>query len=425
MDEKMRLQRKLIPFNIVVMVLSLVAALSILFAPLLVIDVGAITAEISKMQESGDTDESQSSSSGGLNYISTIADCLQDTKISLSTLSIAKAAFAKEPAQMVTDAVAGELKKSEDKIVATVAVEMLPQLIQDSDLDLDLDVENIDVESVLNKFNDVFAATNDEDSNKAIADLVDEIQKQAVTTEGEKLIPDDIKEDIQEVIKEYYDQAKELLGEEELTMESFICVTISNLMNGGFGEKEPEGNMQAAQPTGKHLNAADMSDGNSGSNPETSEDNPKIYTNYKDLIGGLLENSGSEEQNPIDSINETVNQIKPYLQYVFYAMIAFAAIWLILFIFAFVRLFLQNKRFTMWYVKIFGFIPCLLFGVIPLLSGMIVNMLIADVAMKTSFAAIIGAISSLTWISGACYIALWLISIFWAFPIKHKIRKLS
>ena len=36
-----------------------------------------------------------------------------------------------------------------------------------------------------------------------------------------------------------------------------------------------------------------------------------------------------------------------------------------------------------------------------------------------------GMISSLSWISGACYVVLWLISICWAFPIKRKIRRLK
>lgn len=40
------------------------------------------------------------------------------------------------------------------------------------------------------------------------------------------------------------------------------------------------------------------------------------------------------------------------------------------------------------------------------------------------YAGIFAAFSSYTWISGGCYLLLWLLSICWAFPIKHKIRKL-
>lgn len=430
MDEKTRLQRKLIPVNIVVMILSLVAAISILVAPLLVINVGDIAAEIANMQESGDS-ESQDDSTSGLNFINTIAYCLKDTKLSISTITLANLAFSdsEKTAQMVTDVVADELKKSQDQIVATVAVEMLPTLIESGELDVDIDVENINVDSVLEKFNGILNSADEAQSEQAISDLVDEIQRQAVSTTGEKIIPDEYKDEIKDVIKDYYQQAKEVVGD-ELTMESFICVTISNIMNasgGGSGDDGTEGNLVVAQPAQKHLYIAETDTVPNGSedntSPENSENQPKIYTNYSDLIGGLLESSGGEGQggNPMDSLSETLNQSKPYMQYAAYAMFGFAGIWMILFVFALVHLFLKNKRFTMWYVKLFGFFPCLIFGCLPLIGGAVLSKIAADAAINLG--AIIGAIYSLTWISGACYIALWLVSIFWAFPIKHKIRK--
>ena len=55
MNEIGRLQKKLIPVNIVVMVLSLVAALSILFAPILTVNVGKITGEIVSAMDSAAT----------------------------------------------------------------------------------------------------------------------------------------------------------------------------------------------------------------------------------------------------------------------------------------------------------------------------------------------------------------------------------
>ena len=54
---------------------------------------------------------------------------------------------------------------------------------------------------------------------------------------------------------------------------------------------------------------------------------------------------------------------------------------------------------------------------------MTAGLLFADAPLN--IAAIIGAISSLTWISGACYLALWIVSVFWAFPIKRRIRDIS
>lgn len=418
MEEVKRLQHKLIPVNIVVMIIALVAALSILFAPLLKIDVGVVTAEIAKLQES-DKNEDSEENVGSIDYMSTIADCLKDMKLSVSTLSLAKTAFSEEPAQQLTGIVANELKKSEDKIIVSVAVEMLPQLIEDIDVDVDIDVENIDVESVLGKFDGLLNAENEEQSDQAIADLVEEIQRQAVSTEGVALIPDEAKSEMQNIIKDYYEQAKEILADQELTMESFICVTISKIMNDFNIDNPGEG----AKET-KISYIADVEP----SAPETTSPesgNDGIYTTYEDLINGMLSANGSEQENAMAKLNETIDNYKPAMQIAVYAMFGFAAVWLILFIFALLHLFAKNKRFTMWYVKLFGFYPCLIFGLAPMLSGIIVKTLITDVAVKSSVTAILGAISSLTWISGACYVLLWLVSIFWAHPIKKKIRALK
>ena len=71
----------------------------------------------------------------------------------------------------------------------------------------------------------------------------------------------------------------------------------------------------------------------------------------------------------------------------------------------------------MWYVKLFGFQPCLIFGIVPLVATRFIP--------NATVAAAIGAISTLAWVSGACYLLLWFVSIVWAFPIKHRIRKLN
>ena len=127
-----------------------------------------------------------------------------------------------------------------------------------------------------------------------------------------------------------------------------------------------------------------------------------------------LQESGEITQ----TLDDTIAQVEPILKIVAIALLFFTAVWLILFLFAFLHLFAKNKRFTMWYVKLFGFLPCLIFGVAPLVAGAIVP----GMEGGAEIAGILGMISTMTWISGACYILLWIISIFWAFPIKRKIR---
>lgn len=157
-----------------------------------------------------------------------------------------------------------------------------------------------------------------------------------------------------------------------------------------------------------------------------------VVTTYADLYKGLLDGSvqmpGNEGDNSMSQtmqeLNDSMGEYIGYFSYLFYFFCGIAGIWVILFLFAFFHTFAKNKRFTMWYVKIFGAIPCLIFGVVLKVMGIPAVAATLMGADGATALAVLGAVSSMTWISGVCYLLLWLVSIFWAFPIKHKIRKL-
>ena len=110
-------------------------------------------------------------------------------------------------------------------------------------------------------------------------------------------------------------------------------------------------------------------------------------------------------------------------------MVFFILPWLFLALISFFKIFAKNKRFMTWYVKLYSFIPGLIalaLMLAPLVAPKILPLLKleADSAEILSYINIACAgVSSFTWVSGLCFVALWLVSIFWAFPIKHKIRK--
>ena len=138
----------------------------------------------------------------------------------------------------------------------------------------------------------------------------------------------------------------------------------------------------------------------------------EVKTNLKSSLESLVNDTA-------DSFSEYFG----YYGYAFYGMLAFAAPWLILFLFSFFHLFAKNKRFTMWYVKLYSWIPGLIavtFIVAPkIMTKVAPQMFENGEFIKTLFS----GVSSMMWISGICFVLLWLVSIFWAFPIKHKIRK--
>lgn len=414
MNEINRLQKKLIPVNIVVIVLSLVAALSILFAPLLSVDVGKITGEIVSTINSPDAGgesegSGESDSENGVDIsriVGLLTKSTENLKLNVTVIGLYKFASG-DGASQITGFVADIFTQIEADLFSTIVVAVLPQLIENYQPDSDINLDNIDVQAITSKLDAVFEAENDQEIDSAISDLVDELQKQAVTADGTQIIKDDMKDSVSEYIRKFYDDTSEAV-EGDITLENFICVTISEIMNGA--ESNPDGNGQGFTPVA--LAETEGENNNGG----------EIYTTYEELISGLL-GEGGDSENALDSLNSSLNSVLPYFKYVSFAMIGFAGVWLVLSIFALVRIFTKNKRFTMWYVKLLGFYPCLIFGVLPIAAGSLVSALVPAEA-GINVAAILGAISSLTWISGGCYLLLWIVSIFWAFPIKHKIRKL-
>lgn len=410
-------QRKLIPVNIIISIVSLIAAISIIFAPLLTIDVGSITEEIADMlvDESSDA---EGESDGSANYVNLILSSFGDLKVNISTYGMAKFAFSANPVEQIVEIVAEEIEKVQDDLVAIVMLEVIPSLIKNSDFaeELNIDTSSIDVQSILNKVDNMLKADSDH-AEQAIDDLVAEIREQLVTNDGEYIIPEEAVEEIKEVVQGLYEHAQEILAElgEEMNLESFICVTISSFMK---GESNPENSSGSAKTVRTVNTAAPIASESNGSSTDG------IYTNYRDLISGLLSSQGGENEgetvNPMEALNESLGQFIPFVKYLVYSMFAFAGIWVIQFLFAFIHLFCKNKRFLMWYTKVWGFTPCLLFGVLPLVAGSVLSSLFEGAEIV---AVIFGAISSWTWISGACYLLVWIISVFWAFPIKRKIRK--
>ena len=98
------------------------------------------------------------------------------------------------------------------------------------------------------------------------------------------------------------------------------------------------------------------------------------------------------------------------------AMIALASVWLILALFALVHIFTPNKKVAMWYVKLLGLLPFLLFVALPLLALAVLP------AFVPSMPAIAAAFLGMTVVAAVCYVALWLISIFWCHPIRERIE---
>lgn len=383
MDEIARRQRKLIPLNIVVAIIALVAAVSLLFAPIVSVDavnLGDYITEMMGEQSSGGDSSEEGPTIDTAKIVSTVTSNMGN--VSLTTMSLATLAFSDDLTETLKDYVSEigseTLKKSEKELITDVAVPMMVEMMEEeSGEEAPDNIKNMDADAIYDKAKALETASAGE-VDETISALAEELQNQL----GEDYISDENLADLESSIRTVYDDTV-AATDGTFTIESCICVFASKSL-------------------------------------QESGEITQTFTSYADLIdyfmdSALSSGSGSDSSSELD---DTIAQVEPILKIVAIALLFFTAVWLILFLFAFLHLFAKNKRFTMWYVKLFGFLPCLIFGVAPLVAGAIVP----GMEGGAEIAGILGMISTMTWISGACYILLWIISIFWAFPIKRKIR---
>lgn len=373
MDEIARRQRKLIPLNIVVAIIALVAAVSLLFAPIVSVDAVGLGDYITEMmgeQSSGGDSSEEGPTIDTAKIVSTVTSNMGN--VSLTTMSLATLAFSDDLTETlkgyVSEIGSEALKKSEKELITDVAVPMMIEMMEEeSGEEAPDNIKNMDADAIYDKAKALETASAGE-VDETISALAEELQNQL----GEDYISDENLADLESSIRTVYDDTV-AATDGTFTIESCICVFASKSL-------------------------------------QESGEITQTFTSYADLIDYFMDSSSE--------LDDTIAQVEPILKIVAIAILFFTAVWLILFLFAFLHLFAKNKRFTMWYVKLFGFLPCLIFGVAPLVAGAIVP----GMEGGAEIAGILGMISTMTWISGACYILLWIISIFWAFPIKRKIR---
>lgn len=373
MDEIARRQRKLIPLNIVVAIIALVAAVSLLFAPIVSVDAVGLGDYITEMmgeQSSGGDSSEEGPTIDTAKIVSTVTSNMDN--VSLTTMSLATLAFSDDLTETLKDYVSEigseALKKSEKELITDVAVPMMIEMMEEeSGTQAPDNIKNMDADAIYDKAKALETASAGE-VDETISALAEELQNQL----GEDYISDENLADLESSIRTVYDDTV-AATDGTFTIESCICVFASKSL-------------------------------------QESGEITQTFTSYADLIDYFMDSSSE--------LDDTIAQVEPILKMVAIALLFFTAVWLILFLFAFLHLFAKNKRFTMWYVKLFGFLPCLIFGVAPLVAGAIVP----GMEGGAEIAGILGMISTMTWISGVCYILLWIISIFWAFPIKRKIR---
>lgn len=380
-DAEARLQRKLIWPNIAILILSLAAGLSLLLGPWLDVRVQLNEPLVQQVLETADFGEDEEIARFVLKDVQT------EVRASVTPFTLLQAGMSADRSGLrdlvnyalrdVTDAVASVGKQVLPAAITLAVAETitLPEGITYEDLDTTVFDETIEL----------LDAQKPAEAKDSFMTAVDTFASESLNME----IDDEARSEIESI----YDEAIGLMTVDGEFSFARLPDAAQVLL-----EKYSGGTAPALTPIARaaSLLAAESADtGESG-----------------DSLFAILEDPGSY----VDRLDDqTAEIIKAACLALGFVMVAHAALWLILAAFALVHIFTPNKKVAMWYVKLFGLVPFLAFVAVPILALAVLPSLIPELP------AIAATFLGMTVVSAVCYVALWLVSIFWCHPIKKRL----
>ncbi|HIY46225.1 MAG TPA: hypothetical protein H9731_06915 [Candidatus Borkfalkia excrementipullorum] len=368
-SERRKLHRKLILPNIFILLISLAAAVSLLFGQLLSVSVhiDAQFGEAVAQMMSEQAGEESGAGDAAKQYAFLFKDADADVTVSVRPLDLLAAGFdggREGVRQLITNALGGL-----SDTVNELSEQILPAMISVSVAGAaGADLENADLENIdTGIFADTVAKLNDQDFEGAEAEFSSQLdgflaQFGVTLTEDERA----------QVMSTY----DELVSQATVDGE-FNAANIFAAMGGSGEGSEGEG--------GATDILAILSD-------------PGAFADQLD-------------EETLRTVNLACTGLSAFL-------LVQAGLWAILALFAFLHIFLPNKKVGMWYVKLLCWLPCFIFFIAPPLALAVAPNFVELPAVVSSL-----AFGGMTFISGICLLALWLISIFWCHPIKKRIKQ--
>ena len=385
--------KKLIAPNIVITLLCLAAAVSLILCPWLDMRVPVnqdlAAAVVDSMGSSADIDEDQ------LNFI--VKDVDSEVRVTLSPLQLLEAGTGegRQGLKNMLEEVLAEATSTVDEIVQQALPAALSTAIVNTvleELPADFTYEEVEIPQEMNDTVNKLAEKTDPEEIKAElkGDFISAAES-FVAQNSALLGIGELSEEGRAQLESIFEEAVDLMTVDGEFSLSNIDKAIAELMNSYGGSLEESG----MQPFAVTFAAA----------REATSGNAAI---------DFIRDPGAY----VDSLSETdVQLIKAICLWTAVFMLFIAALWAILSLFAFIHIFTPNKKVGMWYVKATGYLPCLLFVVAPAIA------MTALPTLMPEFPALGITFGGLVLISGACYIALWLVSAIWCHIVRKQIDK--
>lgn len=385
--------KKLIAPNIVITLLCWAAAVSLILCPWLDMRVPVnqdlAAAVVEAMGPSADIDEDQ------LNFI--VKDVDSEVRVTLSPLQLLEAGTSegRQGLKNMLEEVLAEATSTVDEIVQQALPAALSTAIVNTvleELPAGFTYEDVKIPQEMNDTVNKLAEKTDPEEIKAElkGDFISAAES-FVAQNSALLGIGELSEEDRAQLESIFEEAVDLMTVDGEFSLSNIDKAIAELMNSYGGSLEESG----MQPFAVTFAAA----------REATSGNAAI---------DFIRDPGAY----VDSLSETdVQLIKAICLWTAVFMLFIAVLWAILSLFAFIHIFTPNKKVGMWYVKATGYLPCLLFVVAPAIA------MTALPTLMPEFPALGITFGGLVLISGACYIALWLVSAIWCHIVRKQIDK--
>lgn len=421
-DKLKRYQRLLIPANIVVIIIALVVFIAQLCMPMLKFEITITGEEIAQII---DYVQEQDESIMDSEYCDDIKYITQDvdSTVTISLYAIDALLLGPVPdAQTVRDFLTQYVVGMENTI-DDVFADMLPRLtvymvsttIQNS-LDSAIDIEQLESVNVeqIQAVTEAITSGNYEEAREQFSTVAQDVAVEL----GYELEEEDLN-----TIMEYYDEAI-AAGSREDGSFSFVQalrslaekygIDLSNFGLSATGSDKYLYYGSGVLATASTETDSDVETDGTGGDSVSSIDPVETIESYIDSLS-----------------DELVQIIGTSLFFVAAVFIGFTSLmWVILAVVALEKIFRKDKRFSMWYVKLFCWLPCVVFVAAPMFAISYLPNLIGGVITGQA-ASLLSIVSGIPMsfggsgiVSGICLAVLWVVSIFWLFPIKHKIRKI-
>ena len=358
MTKKETLHRNLIPYNIVLSLVAFFAILSLLFMPILTVNLkqlmmGLIDTTVNESEaESGFSEEDEYI----LNHF--------DININFTAASFAEITFDKNPgAKILTQYVFGKGNVLESEILLSLASVILDENGTSTDYIYKLD---------LTSANDVFYSLEKTEADPVAAakNYVDKLNTELSKYDLKQITDTSAAE---ELFTEIYDRVCEKT-DGKFSVESLVCISM-------FGDAE---------------------------NPPS---------NYYEVATYIVDTDFADESDDFFVlILSLLSMLGGYIKYVFYVMLLLILPWIFLLFFSLLHILIPNKKLSIWYIEAFGSLPTALFWLLPLGLRLILR------ASFPPIAAVLGAMSSYAWISGICFLVVTILDRVWASPIRRRIK---